>query len=183
MGRTGMDGLQKISGCDSPNRAADIIFVHGLDGDACTTWHPKDRPDAFWPAWLGEDIPAVGVWSLGYAVSASAWKGHTMPLADRATNILDWLELDGIGCRPVMFICHSLGGLLVKQVLRHAGDFGNPAWKAVATQTKAVVFLSTPHSGADLASWVQYIGGLLRATVSVEELEAHHPRLRELNLW
>ncbi|HRE18891.1 MAG TPA: hypothetical protein PLW86_17780, partial [Rhodocyclaceae bacterium] len=81
-----------------------------------------------------------------------------MPLADRATNILDWLELDGIGCRPVMFICHSLGGLLVKQVLRHAGDFGNPAWKAVATQTKAVVFLSTPHSGADLASWVQYIG-------------------------
>ncbi|HRF42892.1 MAG TPA: NACHT domain-containing protein, partial [Candidatus Competibacteraceae bacterium] len=178
-----MDGLQKISGCDSPNRAADIIFVHGLDGDACTTWHPKDRPDAFWPAWLGEDIPAVGVWSLGYAVSASAWKGHTMPLADRATNILDWLELDGIGCRPVMFICHSLGGLLVKQVLRHAGDFGNPAWKAVATQTKAVVFLSTPHSGADLASWVQYIGGLLRATVSVEELEAHHPRLRELNLW
>ena len=40
-----------------------------------------------------------------------------------------------------------------------------------------------PHSGADLANWIQYLGGLLRTTVSVEELEAHHPRLRELNLW
>ena len=34
-----------------------------------------------------------------------------------------------------------------------------------------------------MATWMQYIGGLLRTTVSVEELEAHHPRLRELNLW
>lgn len=160
-----------------------MVFVHGLDGDARTTWHPRERPEAFWPAWLGEDVPAVGVWSLGYAVSASAWKGHTMPLADRATNILDLLELDGIGRRPVVFVCHSLGGLLVKQLLRHAGDFGNPAWKAITTQTKAIVFLSTPHSGADLASWIKYIGGLLRTTVSVEELEAHHPRLRELNTW
>ncbi|MCP5420163.1 MAG: hypothetical protein H6969_06695 [Gammaproteobacteria bacterium] len=57
------------------------------------------------------------------------------------------------------------------------------AWQSIATQTKAIVFLSTPHSGADLASWIKYIGGLLRTTVTVEELEAHHPRLRELNLW
>lgn len=178
-----MDGLQKIGGCDDPDRVADVIFVHGLDGDARTTWHPKDRPDAFWPAWLGADVPAVGVWSLGYAVSASAWKGHAMPLADRATNALQQLKLDKIGRRPVVFVCHSLGGLLVKQMLRNASDFGNPAWKAIATRTKALVFLSTPHSGADLASWVQYVGTLLRTTVSVAELEAHHPRLRELNLW
>jgi hypothetical protein len=178
-----MDGLLKVGGRDRPDRVADVIFVHGLDGDARTTWHPKDNPQAFWPAWLGEDVPTVGVWSLGYAISASAWKGHAMPLADRASNVLDLLDLDGIGRRPIVFVCHSLGGLLVKQALRSAGDFGNPAWKAIAAQTRAIVFLSTPHSGADLASWVQYVGTLLRTTVSVEELEAHHPRLRELNHW
>jgi pimeloyl-ACP methyl ester carboxylesterase len=106
-----------------------------------------------------------------------------MPLAARASNVLDLLELDDIGRRPVVFICHSLGGLVVKQLLRNAGDSGNAAWKAIATQTKAIVFLSTPHSGADLASWIKYIGGLLRTTVSVKELEAHDPHLRNLNQW
>lgn len=177
------EGLSKISGCDNPTRVADVIFVHGLDGDATTTWHPKDDPNAFWPKWLGAEFPTVGIWSLGYAVSASAWRGSTMPLFDRAINTLDKLELEGIGSRPAIFICHSLGGLLVKQMLRCAQDFGNAEYRKVAEQTKAIVFLSTPHTGADMASWLQHIGTLLRTTVSVEELQAQHPRLRELNTW
>jgi len=108
------------------------------------------------------------------------WKGNSMPLADRATNILDLLDSYEIGDRPLMFITHSLGGLLVKQMLRSARDFGK--WQAIAFQTKGIVFLSTPHSGSDMASWINHIGGILQTTVSVEELEAHHSRLRELNL-
>jgi Putative serine esterase (DUF676) len=175
--------LIQISGGDQPDRLADVIFVHGLDGNARTTWHPRNQPDDFWPAWLGEDMPQLGVWSLSYAVSASAWKGHTMPLYDRANNTLDLLELEAIGRRPLAFICHSLGGLLIKQVLRNARDAANPSWHAIVQHTQLLVFLSTPHSGANLASWIKYIGTLLRTTVSVEELEMHHPRLRELNDW
>ena len=81
------DGLLKISkNCENPERVADVIFVHGLDGNARTTWHPNDKPNDFWPEWLGNDLPQVGIWSLGYAVSSSAWKGTTMPLVDRATT-------------------------------------------------------------------------------------------------
>ena len=176
-------GLLPLVGCDNAARLADVVFVHGLDGDARSTWHPRGNPEAFWPAWLGEALPGLGIWSLGYAVSASAWKGHAMPLYDRAENTLDVLELDGIGRRPVAFICHSLGGLLIKQVLRTARDAHNAAWQDIARHTRLIVFLSTPHSGASLASWMQYVSTLLRTTVSVEELEAHHPRLRELNNW
>jgi len=175
--------LLKIVGCENAGRLADVIFVHGLDGDARTTWHPQEQPAHFWPAWLGDDCPQLGVWSLGYAVSASAWKGHSMPLYDRADNTLDLLDLDGIGQRPLAFVCHSLGGLLIKQALRNALDARNPHWQALARQTRLIVFLSTPHSGASMANWIQYLGKLLRTTVSVEELEAHHPRLRELNTW
>ena len=106
-----------------------------------------------------------------------------MPLYDRAENTLDLLDLDGLGQRPLAFVCHSLGGLLIKQALRNALDAPNPRWQAIARQTRLIVFLSTPHSGASLANWIQYLGKLLRTTVSVEELEAHHPRLRELNTW
>ncbi len=178
-----MDGLLKISGCDNPNAIGDVVFIHGLDGDARETWQPKGQPSAFWPAWLGEEFENMAVWSLGYEVSATAWKGNAMPLVDRATHVLTMLQTQELGQRPIVFICHSLGGLLVKQMLRHAGDFGDPTWKAIQEQTRGIVFLSTPHSGANIASWLKYIGTLLRTTVSVEELEAHHPRLRELNTW
>ena len=174
--------LIEISGCDNPSRRGDVVFVHGLGGSARGTWHPQEKQDDdnFWPKWLGDDFPDVGIWSLGYEVEPFKWKGNSMPLADRATNILDLLDSYEIGDRPLIFITHSLGGLLVKQMLRNARDFGK--WQAIAFQTKGIVFLSTPHSGSDMASWIKHIGGILQTTVSVEELEAHHSRLRELNL-
>jgi hypothetical protein len=39
--------------------------------------------------------------------------------------------------------------------------------------TRFKTILSTPHSGADMANWINYIGKLLRTSVSVRELEAH----------
>lgn len=178
-----MKDLLSISGGDNPERVADVIFIHGLNGDAKTTWRPKNQLEGFWPAWLGEAFPRVGAWSLGYAVSSTAWKGHGMPLYDRANWMLNIFEQNGIGRRPLGFVCHSLGGLLCKQALRNGKDSNNPVWQAIIQQTRFIVFLSTPHSGANLASWMQYMGKLLRATVNVQELKAHDPQLRQLNSW
>ena len=178
-----MQGLLEISGCDRPDRVIDVIFVHGLDGDARTTWHPKDKPDDFWPAWLGAELPDAGIWSLGYDARSLAWKGHSMPLYDRAKNTVDRLERAGIGSRPIGFVCHSLGGLLVKEVLRVACSKEKENWQTIADQTVFIAFLATPHSGADMANWIKYIGLLLRPTVSVSELEKHDPALRQLNVW
>ncbi len=176
--------LIDISNCKKADRLADVIFVHGLGADARGTWHPQGKRDDnnFWPAWLGEELPDVGIWSLGYEVEPFRWKGKTMPLVDRATSTLALLDSYDIGERPLIFIAHSLGGLLVKQMLRHAQDFGPTRWKAIVNQTKGIVFLSTPHSGANIASWISHIGKLLGTTVSVDELKANEPRLRELNL-
>lgn len=76
-----------------------------------------------------------------------------------------------------------MGGLLAKQLLRHGRDFGDPNWGRIARNTRGIVFLSTPHSGSDIAGWVKHLGLVLRSTVSVDELQAHDPRLRELNIW
>ncbi len=180
---TAVEGLLKVGGAGQGPSGVDVIFVHGLDGDARSTWHKKDNPALFWPAWLAEDVPGVTVWSLGYEVSSSAWRGSSMPLSDRATNALATLETQGLGDRPIVFVCHSLGGLLVKQMLRHALDFGVTPWRSIAERTTGIIFLSTPHSGSDISNWMKHIGALLRLTVSVDELKAHDPRLRELNTW
>lgn len=68
--------LQRIAGCDDPQRAMDVVFIHGLGGDSWTTWM-ADTNDigAFWPNWLARDLPGLGLWTLGYAASGSKWKG------------------------------------------------------------------------------------------------------------
>lgn len=182
-------GLQKISGCDNYNRKADVVFVHGLGGHALSTWHPQEKSDKnSWPFWLGEELPDIGIWSFGYKAEFSGWKGKTTPRFDKASNLLHCLEIDRIGERPLIFITHSLGGLLVKQMLRTAQTYQNTYQnkdyiQALIENTKGIVFLATPHTGSQLANTVAILRRLLRTTVNVDELKAHNPWLRELDQW
>ncbi|EGJ31129.1 MULTISPECIES: tetratricopeptide repeat protein [Moorena] len=55
--------------------------------------------------------------------------------------------------------------------------------QAILEQTKGIVFLATPHTGSHLANLIDNINFLTRTTISVKELKAHSPQLRELNEW
>jgi triacylglycerol esterase/lipase EstA (alpha/beta hydrolase family) len=163
---------------------ADIVFVHGLDGDPRTTWSADTLlEDSFWPMWLSEDLPNAGIWSFGYEANSSGWFGPTMPLTDRATSLLAYCQANGLGLRPLLFITHSMGGLLAKQALRHGHGFGNANWRAIVEQTKGMVFLSTPHTGTSVMSWLDRLSTVLRLRVNVEEMRNHDRRLSELNTW
>lgn len=62
--------LLSIIGTENSERQADIIFIHGLGGDARSTWHPQQKKDDddLWLMWLGKDLEDVGIWSLAYEV-------------------------------------------------------------------------------------------------------------------
>jgi hypothetical protein len=65
-----------------------------------------------------------------------------------------------IGERPIVFVTHSLGGLIVKAMLRRADEAGprdaaissSDSIARIAQQTRAIVFIATPHCGSSLAS-------------------------------
>lgn len=174
-------GLHEIGGFGNASREADIIFIHGLGGDALNTWHPKEhQDDNFWLNWLSEDIENFGVLSFGYEAEPFDWKGTAMPLFDQASNLLEWMESKGIGDRPIIFITHSLGGLLVKKMLNTAQVYKK---QNIIEHIKGIIFLSTPHTGSHLANLINNVSIFARTTVSVEELSSHTPQLRELNEW
>lgn len=115
-----MSQLHEISGCENAERKADVVFIHGLGGDALATWRHGEDDSTSWPHWLGQEFPQVGVWSLGYPASPTKWMrlkgwfsegrrdaGHSMALPDRALQVLDFMLLRGLGKRPLFFICHT----------------------------------------------------------------------------
>ena len=173
-----------------------MVFVHGLGGDAFETWRFGVDESTSWPHWLGEEFPEVGVWSVGYAASPTkltrfkGWfskgsrdAGHGMSLPARAGQMLDFMVQRGLGERPLFFICHSLGGLVAKQILRASYDDTSGRLNQVFRNTRAVLFLATPHTGADLASLVSAFRGLFGATVTTQELRAHDAHLFDLLDW
>jgi hypothetical protein len=93
------------------------------------------------------------------------------------------MQLRGLGQRPLIFIVHSLGGLLVKELLRTAHTQNNPAWKGVSASTIGVLFLATPHAGAPLATLAGLFRSVIRRNWTLRDLEAHEPHLRDLNEW
>ncbi|NEO76787.1 MAG: hypothetical protein F6J99_11295 [Moorea sp. SIO4G3] len=173
----------KISGHEDSLPSADVVFVHGLGGDARSTWHPQGKrdDDDCWLGWLGNDNLCVNIWSFRYSAEATKWKSHSsMSLFAQASNLLDWLDIRELGQRPLIFITHSMGGLLVKKMLNSALTFQK---QAILEQTKGIVFLATPHTGSHLANLIDNINLLTRTTINVKELKAHSPQLLELNEW
>ena len=184
-----MLGLFPVYNCNNSHPKGDVIFVHGLAGHPWATWHPQNQRDNtnidFWPFWLGETLLDkkidVNIWSFGYEAPGFKYFGQGMSRFDQASNLLESLKVNNIGDYPFIFVTHSLGGLIVKEVIHSAQNF--PQYQDILQQIKGIVFLSTPHTGAHLTNLIQNIGFLTRPTVNIEELQEHSPQLRSLNEW
>ena len=149
--------LKRVLGSESS--LVDVIFVHGLTGDPRDTWTSTTNGD-FWPVWLDADLHKVSVYTLGYPASLFAkWAKEEMDMFERAGNVLERFAGLGIGTRPIAFVAHSLGGLLVKMILRKSNEAEDEDWHRVSEATRLVVFLSTPHTGAALASVLSVVPG------------------------
>jgi len=177
--------LIKIADWDG-NTRINVVFVHGLGGHAYDTWRRNGDDNAFWPAWLVRDVPGLAAWTLAYDAPPTNWFGTAMPIQDRAKNVLECLlgqpELKGL---PLVFVCHSLGGLVVKQILRAAD--GRRAYgaeeAAFLESVKGVSFIATPHTGSIHATLLDKLRLIAWPSASTLDLVKNNANLRDLNVW
>ncbi|MGV2880581.1 PGAP1-like alpha/beta domain-containing protein [Pantoea vagans] len=170
-----------------------VIFIHGLGGHYKDTWSCGRDKNDFWPAWLAENESGVCVWSIEYESKVAYFIDDTMAFKDRAANIAESLfikkELKEGG---IIFIGHSMGGLLIKQILRIAQDrkdFSDEANNLISRIT-GIAFIGTPHTGSDLSTLgnmlpLRLVMSLIKLSPSAATLYLYrnNPDLRELNLW
>jgi hypothetical protein len=167
---------------DHDNAKFNVVFIHGIHGHHFDTWS-IDRTDAtYWPNWVAADFPDARVYSLQYNAFVTSWMGTTMPLFDRAGNLLSMFENDRIFRLPTMFIVHSYGGLAIKKVWRLIHDTKH---KDGLRAVKGIIFLATPHSGSHLANFLRFLVTdlLAQPTVTARELGFGEAELRELSDW
>ena len=180
-----MTELIRVAGW-SERPALNVVFVHGLGGHPYDTWRRGKDDGSFWPVWLSQDVPGISAWTLSYAAPPTNWLGSAMPLQDRAINVLERLLAEPLlEAAPLVFICHSLGGLVVKQMLREANDQKDrrPEVAALLVRVKAVIFIATPHTGSAHASLLDKLRLLVWPSNSVRDLVKNDANLRNLNVW
>ena len=172
--------------------SAIVILVHGLGGHHYDTWRSGTKVDAwaldptFWPLWLARDCEDMAVFSIGYEAPVSRLRCTAMHLTDQARNILAIVLADpALAKGPLVFIGHSLGGLVVKQLLRTAESMASydAGAASLIQRIEKVAFLATPHSGSGWATLGDRLRILVHPSAATAALVRNDPSLRDLNNW
>ncbi|KAF1319069.1 hypothetical protein FI667_g13323, partial [Globisporangium splendens] len=142
----------------------DVVLIHGLLGCPYETWMCGDDETTMWAQqWLLPDLQRDGtnprVLSIGYDAqllsSDSAWR--TMGFESTSHEIRNKLNAArvGTGDRPVIFVTHSLGGVLLKQVLHDSMVEPSREESSLVDNVNGVLFYGVPHHGSPVAQTIQ----------------------------
>ncbi|KAF1952737.1 TPR-like protein [Byssothecium circinans] len=149
---TVLQGLQVVSEGIDP--VVDIVAVHGLNGDREKTWTASSGVN-----WLRDllpqDLPNARIISWGYDANTHRRSGVSCQyLFDHARTLVSDLCLERqvtqTSRRPIIFVAHSLGGIIVKSALIHSDAARRGALeehRSIKLSTYGVMFMGTPHQG------------------------------------
>jgi tetratricopeptide (TPR) repeat protein len=173
-------GLHYVGGAAKKAAASHVVFVHGLGGNGYDTWAYKKSDDAtYWPRWIAADFPGSAIWTFCYDAAKSKFGGDPMPIYDRAESFRAALVAHQLVGKPIVFVAHSLGGLVCKKLIDSSHALGSDDLQALG----GVLFIATPHHGSGLSTLGKALDALpiFRFSVLIEELVAGNPQLRELH--
>ncbi|XP_050544988.1 protein SERAC1 [Daktulosphaira vitifoliae] len=149
----------------------------------------NDNLSQCWPSdWLPTDVDGLRVIGVDYSSTLSEWlpscplkSKNQRTLEGRTEKLMEQLLAIGVGDRPVIFLAHSMGGLLVKKMLVTARNSTNPDVRKIFEKTRSVFFFSTPHHGSPLATLNSAYRFFLWPSVEVDELRTDSPKLLSLH--
>ncbi|CEJ56419.1 Putative LipA and NB-ARC domain protein [Penicillium brasilianum] len=169
----------------------DIVFVHGLNGHPENSWTSKTS-GCFWPVDLLPDVLAQlrpRILTYGYNANVAAFTdgasrdsivSHAETLA---SNLAANRNLRSCSDRPIIFVCHSLGGLVVKRALIYSRSLSNEKTehlRSVYVSTFGILFLGTPHNGSDVAKWGLLLHKICTAVLPKKVMEGSPQLIKAL---
>lgn len=176
-----------------PQATADIVLVHGLNGQPDKTWTAANG--VFWPADL---LPATlelkhqhaNVLVYGYNADVFS-KGNNHPsnnflyqhAQSLVTSLTSFRKSEGTERLPIIWVVHSLGGIVTKRALLYSNDIRahqQEDLRSVFVSTFAIIFLGTPHTGSDVAAFGRMIQLMAEAVIPRKFFETESVLLKSL---
>jgi len=121
-----------------------IVFVHGVYGGAGDTW-TSPKTGVSWPGLMKDDARFANsdIYVVNYPTAAKS--GNLMSIDDVVGNVMNRLEADDVFSKhnEVVFICHSMGGLVIERLLLRHQD--------LASKVRFLFFASTPQESAQIS--------------------------------
>ena len=143
--------------------SSSIVAVHDAYEDSSTAWtHPETGTN-----WLQELLPRqikiCRIVSYSYDTPVASFFADDA--ADNVQRLAESLvqqlradrQLAGCVRRPIIFVCHGLGGVLVKKSLIYSSTRTAPKVVPLWDQfisTFAIFFFGTPHGKANQSNWL-----------------------------
>ncbi|KAF4480196.1 patatin-like phospholipase domain containing protein [Fusarium agapanthi] len=131
--------------------SADIIALHGLGGDWNRTW------SSFGYCWLKHALvpkfPSCRILSLNYPGMLSILSAHPPDINGLVHGIIRDRRQENRSKSPIIFLGHSFGGTVLKQVYiaTHPSNTDDPEYKALHSHIRGYVFFGTIHKDRDMS--------------------------------
>lgn len=163
-------GIQLLHDC--PNATVDICFVHGLTGNMYSTWTAEGQFETWPKTLLAPELKSARILTFGYdAYVLGQPVASRNRLIDHATDLITDLTnkraCNNASTRALIFVAHSLGGLVCKRALLQSRNNPNTHLRGVFEYTKGIIFMGTPHDGSWMAGWAKISArciGLFKST-------------------
>ena len=141
--------------------------MHGLNptnikSHAEATWTSGDK---LWLRdFLPEQLPNARILLFGYN-SNVAFETSIAGVREQAVNLLNRLEQkrENVFNRPIIFVAHSLGGIIVKRALVEAKH--DDTYQDIRKATYGIAFFGTPHQGGNFATLGDVAASIVRGVL------------------
>ncbi|SLM39233.1 WD40/YVTN repeat-like-containing domain, partial [Lasallia pustulata] len=145
----------------------DIIAVHGLNPTntefhAEATWTVEDK---LWLRdFLPSQLPSARVLLFGYNANV-AFETSIAGVREQAINLLNRIasKREEAEEKPIVFVAHSLGGIVVKRALVEAKL--DDSYKSIREATYGIAFFGTPHQGGNFIKLGDIAASIIRGVL------------------
>lgn len=183
------EGLTVLYGGNGEDIDIDICAVHGMDGHAFDTWMAGKK------MWLRDhlpnEFPKSRIMTFGYNSNLTDIKSINNNLPNFADALIEKLKYIRTSNeeqrRPVLLICHSMGGLVGRLAVTRHWRWQGKGVKYASTKFGhyGLLFLSTPHFGSDMANISEFFLNVASSAFGVrrklvEELKTSNPSVQDV---